>query len=129
VLGLLTSVSGVLAVAFVLTRGLFWSAPVLGRLHMRTDDNPLAEISGIVGQLRRWTPRERMPHKLIDWVFTVWLAACISMALWWTEAVALWRQLPDDTRAYLTRATGIVVTIGLSAIVIRRRVPPQSPTI
>jgi WD40 repeat protein len=127
VLGLVTSVSGVLAVAFVVARGLFWSAPVLGRLHMRTDDNPLAEISGIVGQLRRWTPREGVPHRLIDWAFAVWLAGCVSLAVWWEPVITWWRQTPEDTRTQVARAADIVLLIGLCVIVLGRRAPSRTP--
>lgn len=84
--------SAALAILFVVTRNLFWSAPVLGRLHLRTDDNPLGEISSIVGQLRRWTPREGAQQRIADWLLTVGLALSFSLAAAFPPATtaAIW---------------------------------------
>ena len=121
VLGFLTSLSGVLAFAFVIARGLLWSAPVLARLHVRTDDNPLGEISGIVGHLRRWSPREGAAQGLADWGLALWLAVTVSAALWWRPGITLWRQLPHDMREHIVRIAAILLIVGAPLIVLRRR--------
>jgi hypothetical protein len=124
VLGLLSSLSGLLAIAFVLARGLFWSAPVLGRLHVRSDDNPLGEISGIVGHLRRWSPREGVPQRLIDWMFTGWLALTVSMAMWWRQSATLWRTLPTEVRDHVIRAVTVAVALAVFVAWFRLRHRP-----
>ena len=98
VLDLVTTLSALLAVGFVLARSVFWTAPVMARLHVRTDDNPLGEISGIVAQLRRWTPQVGVPRRLIDWVAFVWLTLTGALALGWRPAGQFWDHLAGDQR-------------------------------
>ncbi|MEU6021856.1 P-loop NTPase fold protein [Micromonospora sp. NPDC047134] len=129
VLGLLTSASGILAFVFVITRGLLWSAPVLARLHVRTDDNPLGEISSIVGHLRRWSPRENTPQALADWALTVWLVVTVAGALWWKPSITQWRALPHDTREHLTRTAAILAIAGASLLALRLRRRPRTPPV
>jgi WD40 repeat protein len=120
VLRLLTSITGVLAIVFVVTRGLFWAAPVLGRLHARTDDNPLGEISGIVGHLRRWSPREGVPQRLADWLLTGCLVISVCIAVWWKpliaawqHAAAYWHALPASTQnAVVKGVIALSVAVG-----------------
>ena len=115
VLKLLTNIAGVLAIVFVVTRGLFWAAPVLGRLHARTNDNPLGEISGIVGHLRRWSPREGVHQRLADWLLAGGLIFSTCLAVWWKpltqasqRAVAYWH-VPPATAAGISRLWALPV--------------------
>ena len=121
VLTLVTTISGLLALVFVLSRGLFWTAPVLGRLHLRTDDNPLGEISGIVGQLRRWSPREHVPQRFIDWLFVLWVALTATMALAWRPITARWSGLGEDQRTLAVQAAGACAALVCAWLLARRR--------
>jgi len=120
VLKLLTNIAGVLAIVFIVTRGLFWAAPVLGRLHARTDDNPLGEISGIVGHLRRWLPRDGAHQRLADWLLAGWLVLSVCLAVWWKpliggsqHAAAYWHALPATTQTSAVKAfIALAVAIG-----------------
>ena len=53
----------ILAALFVLSRFLFWFSPTFGRLHERTDDNPLGEVADMVRDIRRWSPRHGTNHR------------------------------------------------------------------
>jgi WD40 repeat protein len=120
VLKLLTNITGVLAIVFIVARGLFWAAPVLGRLHALTDDNPLGEISGIVGHLRRWLPREGAHQRLADWLLAGWLLFSVCLAVWWKplirgskHAAAYWHALPATTQTSAVKAfIALAVAIG-----------------
>jgi WD40 repeat protein len=118
VLKLLTNIAGVLAIVFVVTRALFWAAPVLGRLHARTDDNPLGEISGIVGHLRRWSPREGVNQRIADWLLAGWMAFGVCLAVWWRplvgasqHAVAYWHGMPATAQ---TAAVKVVIALSIA---------------
>lgn len=126
VVKLLTGVVGALAVIFVITRSLFWAAPVLGRLHMRTDDNPLGEISGIVGHLRRWSPRQGVPQRLADWLLAGWLLLCVPMAVWWPEVAEpgrrlldAWGRSPEDLKNLALRGALASVVLAAGVVVAR----------
>jgi WD40 repeat protein len=125
-LKLLTSITGVLAIVFVVTRSLFWAAPVLGRLHARTEDNPLGEISGIVGHLRRWAPREGVPQRLADWLLAGCLIVSICLAVWWKplmgawqDAMDYWQALPATTRDKAVKAVIALAVAGGMLVVLR----------
>ncbi len=69
---LVTGVAGFAALGLAIGRVLFWSSPAVGRLYVKTDDNPLGEISDIVGRLRRWSPRDRVHHRWADSALALW---------------------------------------------------------
>lgn len=64
----LTGATALVAAVAVATRSLFWSSPVLGRINIRSDDNPLGEVARMVMRIRRWSPqqgRQRRPILLV----------------------------------------------------------------
>jgi hypothetical protein len=126
VLELLTNITGVLAIVFVVTRSLFWAAPVLGRLHARTDDNPLGEISGIVGHLRRWSPREGVRQRLADWLLASSLLVSICLAVWWKPLITAWQDsmdywqaMPATTRDHAVKAVIALALAGGTLVLLR----------
>ncbi len=78
----LTTLTGVVAAAFALSRILFWSSPALGQLHQKADDAPLAEVARMVSKYRRWAPRQDTAHKLADTLLGTWL---VLITLWATH--------------------------------------------
>lgn len=57
------AIGALVVAAYVVTRFLFWFSPTFGRLHERTDDNPLGEVVAMTRDLRRWSPRQGTPHR------------------------------------------------------------------
>lgn len=52
-----TGASFLFAAVAVATRSLFWASPVLGRLNLRADDNPLGQVADMVTSICKWSPR------------------------------------------------------------------------
>lgn len=68
--GTLTAVTALVAAAAVATRSLFWTSPVLGQMHMRSENNPLGEVADLVRSVRRWSPRtgpRSADHRTFGW--------------------------------------------------------------
>ncbi|MGL5824923.1 MAG: P-loop NTPase fold protein [Nocardioides sp.] len=94
----LTVLVAVLAFGVTAGRLLFWLSPVIGTLHARNDDNPLAEIAAAVTRLRRWVPR-RSDHQMFG---DSAVAGGLSLAtLWWVLTFD-----SDTTAAPWIRALG-----------------------
>lgn len=55
----LTGAAALFAAVTVTTRSLLWASPALGRLHLRSDDNPLGQVADRVFALRCWSPRSQ----------------------------------------------------------------------
>lgn len=71
----------ILAALFVLSRFLFWFSPTFGRLHERTDDNPLGEVADMVRDIRRWSPRHGTNHRQAGALATLALTGLGALAL------------------------------------------------
>ena len=84
----LTAAAALVAVAAVGTRSLFWASPALGRLHLRSDDNPLGDVADMVSSLRRWSPRAR-------WVGQLETAVVAGLVLIGVEATRVLTASPE----------------------------------
>jgi len=81
-----TALSAAAVLSSTLARALFWSAPALGRLHLRTEENPLGSVIAMIDWLRRWSPRSPAAQRAADGttgylvaVSVVWLAAGLAI--------------------------------------------------
>ena len=130
----LTGVTAFAALGLALGRALFWASPAVGRLYVKADDNPLQEISGIVGRLRRWSPRAGRSHRLADTALAVWCLLVVVQA--WQAvlstdastrvgAAGQWGAalLPDT---WLSLVVGVVVLAVVGAGLVPLRVAPAA---
>ncbi|NJP96443.1 hypothetical protein HCN51_44635 [Nonomuraea sp. FMUSA5-5] len=81
-----TALSAAAVLSSTLARALFWSAPALGRLHLRTEENPLGSVIAMIAWLRRWSPRSPAAQRAADnttgnlvAVSVAWLAAGLAI--------------------------------------------------
>lgn len=63
-------IGGLVGIGQVVGRTLFWHSAPFGRLHLHTEDNPLGQVSDMIGWLRGWVPpcragQDRRPILLV----------------------------------------------------------------
>ena len=72
----------------LVTRSLFWAAPIFGRLHMKSDDNPLREVSMLINRVRLWSRSGRDSHP-IPIAVSIGIVAAVGV-LTWQGIIGLW---------------------------------------
>ena len=107
-----TALSAIIALSTTFSRVLFWSSSAFGRLHLRTEENPLGAVIALIGWLRRWSPRLATAQRradsatgLLAVLLTAWLAVGIILS---PDGTGRW---PEQSAAVggATAAFGCVV--------------------
>ena len=115
---ILTVLTTVATLGLATGRVLFWSAPAFGRLHVRSEDNPLGEIAAVVASIRRWSPRDVRGQRAADTVFALGLVGALAWVVTVAARADAVRTDLADGRAWLVAHAQPAIGAALVALLV-----------
>jgi hypothetical protein len=110
---------GLVPLLIAANKFLFWNSAAGARLHARTDNNPLGDVSKHIAWLRRWSPREPLPG---GWALVTRLSLVAAGLL---LARSVWSPGPPWDWLGVIAVTGLVVVLGPHELLRRYRSSPS----